>query len=302
MVSQHPGHVQVLDDEPVVGLDQRVGHLVQEMPAHIGDVMVVTPQLGCGVAAVLDPFCLRDNDFASRRWRFIPAASALGASVMRATSVPSAVAATRNADKPRSMPTQPPRSCGSRAGCWWAGCSSAASTVQRHPPAPPMMGDGGEQDLGAVLGEHAPQPAGVVMHPDLPDAGQGDRAGAAACRRPGSPTGGLLGVLVAQPKRRHRTGLLLEAGKADPLAFALTERESDHAASALPAVHGGFLEHLLAHPARHGRPVTTVSATPSVSTVKTRPASSDFFQPLNVLIRSNPVHGTSACPDRSRAA
>ena len=51
-LAQHPGHVEVLDDEPVVGLDQRVGDLVQEMPPHVGDVMVVTPQLGGGVAAV----------------------------------------------------------------------------------------------------------------------------------------------------------------------------------------------------------------------------------------------------------
>src|SRR5882757_2443034 len=32
---------------------------------------------------------------------------------------------------------------------------------------------------------------------------------------------------------------------------------------------------------------------PSVSTEKTLPASWVFFQALNVLIRSNPVHGTS---------
>ena len=43
VVGQHPGHVQAFDDEPVVGLDQLVRHLVEEMAAHIGDVMVVTP-------------------------------------------------------------------------------------------------------------------------------------------------------------------------------------------------------------------------------------------------------------------
>ena len=52
VVGQHPGDVQVLDHEPVVGLDQRARYLVQEMPAHVRDVMVVTPQLGCGVTAV----------------------------------------------------------------------------------------------------------------------------------------------------------------------------------------------------------------------------------------------------------
>ena len=52
MVGQHPGHVQVFDDESVVSLDQLVGHLVQEMAAHIGDAMVVTGQLGGGVTAI----------------------------------------------------------------------------------------------------------------------------------------------------------------------------------------------------------------------------------------------------------
>jgi hypothetical protein len=52
VVGQHPGHVEVFDDEPVVGLNQRVGHLVQEMPADVGDVMVVTPQPGGGITSV----------------------------------------------------------------------------------------------------------------------------------------------------------------------------------------------------------------------------------------------------------
>src|SRR5258707_1668040 len=57
-VGQHPGHVQVLDDEPAVGLDQRVGYLMQEMPPHICDMIVVTPQLGCDVTAVMRSFLL----------------------------------------------------------------------------------------------------------------------------------------------------------------------------------------------------------------------------------------------------
>jgi hypothetical protein len=52
VVGQHPGDVQVLDDEPVVGLDQRARYLVQEMAADVGDVVLVTPQLGCGIATV----------------------------------------------------------------------------------------------------------------------------------------------------------------------------------------------------------------------------------------------------------
>jgi len=42
--------------------------------------------------------------------------------------------------------------------------------VQRQPPAAGAVCDGGEADLGPVLGEHPPQSAGVVMHPDLSDA------------------------------------------------------------------------------------------------------------------------------------
>ena len=52
VVGQHPGDVQVLDHEPVVGLDQRARRLMQKMPTHIGDVVVMPCQFGCGVTAV----------------------------------------------------------------------------------------------------------------------------------------------------------------------------------------------------------------------------------------------------------
>ena len=165
--------------------------------------------------------------------------------------------------------------------------------VQRHPPAPGVVGDGGEADLGPAFGEHAPQPAGVVMHPDLPDAGQRDRAGAVvvadADRRRTS-----LGCLLRSRNDGTATGFLLEAGKAHSLAFALAGSGVRPGFEPLTQIDRGFLEYLLAHLGRHAKPVTTVSATPSVSTVNTRPASSVFFQALNALIRSNPVHGTSA--------
>jgi len=51
-VGQHPGHVEVLDDEPVVGLDQRVGDLVQEMAPNVGDMAVMTRELVCNLVAV----------------------------------------------------------------------------------------------------------------------------------------------------------------------------------------------------------------------------------------------------------
>ena len=62
----------------------------------------------------------------------------------------------------------------------------------------------------------------------------------------------LLRVLIAEPKRRHRTGLLLEAGKAHPLAFALTGPRVQPRRQCSPAVHRAFLEHLLTRP----RPAT----------------------------------------------
>jgi hypothetical protein len=50
---QHSSHVQVFDDDPVVSLGQLAGNLVQEMPPNIGDVMVMPPEPGGGVFAVL---------------------------------------------------------------------------------------------------------------------------------------------------------------------------------------------------------------------------------------------------------
>jgi hypothetical protein len=91
--------------------------------------------------------------------------------------------------------------------------------VERDPPPAPVMTDGGEEDFRPIFGDHAPQPAGVVMHSKGSDAGQRDRAGpvfADADRR-----GFALGVLVAQPKRRDVAGFLFEPREPDPVAFAL---------------------------------------------------------------------------------
>ncbi|ORV35263.1 hypothetical protein AWC01_00780 [Mycobacterium doricum] len=53
VIGQHASHVEVLDDDPVVGLDQLARYLVQEMAAHIGDTMVscVTTTWLTGAAA-----------------------------------------------------------------------------------------------------------------------------------------------------------------------------------------------------------------------------------------------------------
>ena len=90
---------------------------MQEMAAHVGDVTVMTCQGGCDVTAVADPFFVRDDDLDSRLCCFIPATSALGGSPIRATSSPSPLAATKNADNPRSTPTQPVWSARLRATC-----------------------------------------------------------------------------------------------------------------------------------------------------------------------------------------
>src|ERR1700722_11940642 len=130
------------------------------------------------------------------------------------------------------------------------------------------------------------------MDPDLPDYRQGDRAGPIVIADPYRwwPA---LGVLVAQPKRRRHTGFLLESGEPDPLTLALTRSRIRPCAQCPPAIHGGFLEHLLTHLPRHGSPVTRVWAVPSAPTANTRPASSVFFHVLNALIRSNSLHGTT---------
>jgi hypothetical protein len=44
--------------------------------------------------------------------------------------------------------------------------------IQTHPPASGPLADGGEQYLRPILGEHPPQPAGVIMYGHQPDAGQ----------------------------------------------------------------------------------------------------------------------------------
>jgi len=53
VVGQHPGHMQVFDDEPVVSLDQLVGDLVCVMSAHVGGAVVVAAELGGGIATVV---------------------------------------------------------------------------------------------------------------------------------------------------------------------------------------------------------------------------------------------------------
>ena len=51
----------------------------------------------------------------------------------------------------------------------------AGSTVDyTYAPPPAAVTDRGEQDFRALFCKHAPQPAGVVAHPDLADTGHSD--------------------------------------------------------------------------------------------------------------------------------
>ena len=92
--------------------------------------------------------------------------------------------------------------------------------VQRNPPVPAVMSDGGEQDFRPLVGEHAPQPASVVTHRDRADTGQDDRARATVVADPDRGRTAP-GVLVTQSKRQGRAGLSLEVGKTDSSTLAL---------------------------------------------------------------------------------
>jgi hypothetical protein len=45
--------VEVFEDEPVVGLDQRVGDLMQEVAADVGDTVMVSTQSGYRITTVV---------------------------------------------------------------------------------------------------------------------------------------------------------------------------------------------------------------------------------------------------------
>jgi hypothetical protein len=108
-----------------------------------------------------------------------------------------------------------------------------ASSIRATSAPSAVVGDGGEQDLGPVLSEHAPQPAGVIMRRDRPDSGQGDRTRPVVVVDPDRRRT-TVGVLVAQPKRRHRPVFFLKREKPTRLPLRLPDSEPDHAASARP--------------------------------------------------------------------
>ena len=52
VVGPHARDVEILEGEPVVGLDQLAGDLVQEMSADIADMLMMPAQFRGGVVAV----------------------------------------------------------------------------------------------------------------------------------------------------------------------------------------------------------------------------------------------------------
>lgn len=101
-----------------------------------------------------------------------------------------------------------------------------------------------------------------------------------------------LGCLLRTRNDGTDVVFFLNRGKPTRLPFRFPVRESDHAVKPLPRSTAASSNTCWHTSVRHRRPVTTGSATPTVSTVNTRPAASVFFHPLKVLIRSNPVQGT----------
>ena len=225
-------------------------------------------------------------------------ASALGASAMRATSVPRRWRPPgTSTNRDRHRPTRHHRLIGT--GWVWAG----AARRLRHSATPTSGPRGGRRSrTGSSPGLwRACAAAGGCRHapPICPIPGR-----VTARERSLSPTriagGRPLGCLL-RSRNDGTAPFLLEAGKPTRLPRRFRDRESDQAAQRPPAVHGGFLEHLLAHLGAPRQAGHHGLGAPVGSTANTRPASSVFFHALNALIRSNPVHGTSTSGSRRRS-
>jgi len=118
------------------------------------------------------------------------------------------------------------------------------------------VGHGGQADLRAAVGQHAAQPAGVLVHRDRADAGQEDRPGAVPVAD-ADRWFAAFGVFVAQPKRWHRPGFLLEARKTDPATLPFARPRIRPGFQPLTQIDRGFFEHLLTHlrpPRQPGHP------------------------------------------------
>ena len=201
---QHPGHVEVFEDEPVVGLDQHVGDLVQEMPPHVRDAMMVAAQLRDGVAAVVGSvlYCGTTTS-ASRRCVLHAGRPTLWAHrSIRATSVPSARAATSERRQTPIHADPATRIAGARrvavGGVQIGGLDSSATPTTARPRWLTVANRILARPLASIRRNRrvssrtaiGPMPGRVTE--------RGRRG-----RRPGSLGLPALGVLVAQPKRRR---------------------------------------------------------------------------------------------------
>jgi hypothetical protein len=130
------------------------------------------------------------------------------------------------------------------------------------------------------------------MNPELPDAGQCHRARSAVLTDPNHrwPS---LAVPVAQPKRVDTSGLLLEPREPDPPALALTPALIRARRQPSTRVDRGRLEYLPINPtpprqASHHY----LGCAPYIDAEHPDSVLGGFY-PLNALIRSSPLHGTS---------
>src|SRR5271163_355393 len=227
------------------------------MAAHVGDVTVMTCQGGCDVTAVAGSFLRARQRPRQSPLLFHPSDQRFG----RVADTGDLLAVALGGDQKRRQPavhTYPAGVVRAVArNVLLTGVQVGGLDVQRYPPPPAVTADGGETDFGPTLGEHAPQTAGVIMHSDWTDAGQRDRAGPAVIADT-DRRWLALGMFVAQPKRRHPDGFLLETRKPDSFAFAIPRPGLRPAFQPLAQVDGGFFEHLLTHlvpprqPGHHG--------------------------------------------------
>jgi hypothetical protein len=146
--------------------------------------------------------------------------------------------------------------------------------------------------------EQSPQPAGVVVHPNLADRRQGHRAGMANPNPEAAPTPALS---VSQSEAVATAALPLSPWEPDP-SLAPATLGVGVGGKRAAEVDRGLSNTCADTSCRQTSPVTCLVTVPSEATTKTRPAPSLRFQALKALIRSNPDHGTRTCGSTRLAA
>ncbi|MFD0591179.1 hypothetical protein ACFQZ4_00090 [Catellatospora coxensis] len=217
----------------------------------------------------------------------MPAREGRGQSSTRATSVPSARAATTNAASPRSTPTQPVPLSG-----WWraASCRSAASQVSDTDQRPARWLTVADRTLALPLASIRRSRRVSSRTARVPIPGRVTVRGASPPTRiPARPVVEVLlrirndncarffDLNLGNPTRRPSRSPLRDA------MYAASPRPRSTAASSNTCWHTS---------ARHARPVVWTMVVPSAAATSTRPAAAVRFQVLNALIRSKPDHGT----------